>query len=162
MTVQREKDYDETGEEIARHQWWDDLRARSLGTCRIREWTYLWIGVMLRRVAAAHPGTAYLSARSYRNWVTLVDRQRNIPGDPNAPEDYRERIHDFLHEQDSPWGITCDRVRDKYSIERVGTLDDDIAFARDKQSKRMDEEKRLREEADGKYSSGPVLSFPRS
>jgi hypothetical protein len=88
--------------------------------------------------------------------VTLVDRQRNIPGDPNAPEDYRERVHDFLHEQDSPWGITCDREHDKYSIERVGTLDEDIAFARDKQSKRMDEQKRLRKEADRRQ----VARFP--
>ena len=44
------------------------------------------------------------------------------------------------HPGDGPWGITY-RERDKYSIERVGTLDEDIAFGGEKQNKRMDEEK---------------------
>jgi hypothetical protein len=56
MAVQQEKHYDETVEETARHQWWDDLRAHSLGTCHIREWTYLWIGVDVAPRGGVAPG----------------------------------------------------------------------------------------------------------
>jgi hypothetical protein len=58
MTMTDEEDYAaEDAAEAAAAQWWDPLRERSVGTCHIQEWTYLWIGVMLRRVAAVLPGS---------------------------------------------------------------------------------------------------------
>jgi hypothetical protein len=64
-----------------------------------------------------------------------------------------------LNPVDSPWSIVYDQGPGKYSINRVATLEEDIAWARDKQRTRMDEEQRLREEADHKQGTS-VLQFP--
>ncbi len=39
-----EQDYEapEAAEAVAK-EWWNDLRDRSLGTCHVCEWGYLWI-----------------------------------------------------------------------------------------------------------------------
>jgi hypothetical protein len=71
---------------------------------------------------------------------------------PNYPTTGIINILDFLRAIVSPWGITYDEATDKWSIARVASLDQDIAFARDKQSKRMEEERRWRETADRWYS----------
>jgi hypothetical protein len=133
-------------------RWFDDLRMRSVGIMHIPEWSHLWIGVLLRRYAEECPkGKGLDRYRTLNAWQTLIERQL-AASDPEAPE-YRDHILDFLQAVDSPWGITYDPPQGKWAIRQVGTLEEDIAFARDEQRKRMYEEQRLREEADRRVLS---------
>jgi hypothetical protein len=89
MTDEEDYEAEEDAEEKAA-RWWDDVRARSVGSMHIPEWTYIWAGVMLRRYAAEHPGPS-LRHRTYRNWVTLINRQRTS-FDPDEQHEYQDQI----------------------------------------------------------------------
>jgi hypothetical protein len=129
--------------------WWNDLRERSLGTCHIREWGYLWTSVMLRRVK---PEGSLYRFRSINRWEGLINRQAS-PDDPEGP-DYEHQTYDFFHLQDSPWSILRRPTeKNDYGIGRVATLEEDIEYPRGRQSKRMVEENRLRLDADQKGMS---------
>jgi hypothetical protein len=146
-----QEDYEaELAAEAQSSRWFDDLRMRSVGTMHIPEWSHLWIGVLLRRYAErCLTGKGLDRARTLNAWQTLIERQL-AASDPETPE-YRDHILDFLQAADSPWGITYDQPQGKWSIDRAASLDQDIAFARDKQSKRMEEERRWRELADRQH-----------
>jgi hypothetical protein len=132
-------------------RWFDDLRMRSVGTMHCPEWSHLWIGILLRRYAElCTKGKGLGRYRTLNAWETLIEREL-AASDPEAPE-YRDHILDFLQAVDSPWRITYDPPQGKWSIGRTASLDQDIAFARERQSKRMEEERRLRELADRQHS----------
>jgi hypothetical protein len=132
-------------------RWFDDLRMRSVGTMHCPEWNHLWIGILLRRYAElCAKGKGLDRYRTLNAWETLIEREL-AASDPEAPR-YRDHILDFLQAVDSPWGITYNPRQGKWSIDRAASLDQDIAFTRDKQSKRMEEERRWRELADRQHS----------
>jgi hypothetical protein len=131
MPNERDFEAQEAGEE-----WRNDLRERSLGTCHVQEWEHIWIGVMLRRV---NPETRLYRFRSLSGWERLIDQQIS----PNDAEGPHYEIYDFFHATDSPWKILR-RTKGDYGIGCIVTLDQDIEYARGRQSKRVAEENRLR------------------
>lgn len=153
----QEEDYAaECAAETETEQWWDALRERSVGTSQIPEWGYIWAGVMLRRAASGLP-QSLKRYRTFKGWTKLIQEQHTSL-DPIAVE-YREQIFAFLVEQGSPWSTLYDERHAKWTIMRVATLDEDIAFARAKQRARMDEEQRLREDADRKQELTSGFTF---
>jgi hypothetical protein len=135
--------------EAATAKWWNDLRERSLGTCHVHEWGYLWITVMLRRVK---PEGSLYRFRTLNDWERLINRQAS-PDEPERP-DYEHQTYDFFHLQDNPWSILRRPTeKNDYGIGRAATLEGDIEYARGRQSKRMAEENLFRLDADGKRMS---------
>jgi hypothetical protein len=131
--------------EVETQRWWDDLRERSVGTMHIREWAYLWVTVMLRRVKSE--GSLF-RFRSIRSWERLINQQIS-PADPEGA-DFDDQTYNFLHATDCLWSILRRSGKYDYGIGRVATLHQDIEYVRAMQSKRMTEEYLLRLEADHK------------
>ena len=142
-----EREAKEAADEAAR-KWWSDLEERSLGTMHIREWGYLWLSVMIRRVIAKHTGPS-LAYRSLRRWRSLIAHEIE-PWQWDWERDFHlYTIADFFNQKDSPWSIAY-HPGNKYAILHVATLDEDIEYARKVQLHRMNEEKRWRDWADRK------------
>jgi hypothetical protein len=140
-------------EEAAR-SWWADLQERSLGTTHIQEWGYLWVSVMLRRVAAKHPGPG-LEHRNLANWQKLI--QGEIEAGDRWPDGSTvldvtlwDPVRHFFHAKGSPWFVEYHRDENKFSVRLVASLDEDIEYARKVQRHRMTEEKCWRDWADRK------------
>lgn len=132
-------------EAVERWQWWDSLRNALPESCDSQAWANIWIGVMLRRYAEEHPD-GLTRFRTVNAWAKLIEWQKS-PIDGDLPLHFIFKLDPFLRAggncmgSANPWWISTRRVRvevtgehgyglSEYVIERVRTLDQDVAFAR--------------------------------
>jgi len=136
----KEKNMDEDQDYDAVKKWWDDLVARSVGSYDAPEWTYLWIGVKLRRWMAKNPEKAN-QFRTMKGWAKAISQECE-DGDPLCIGFSRRRMWELLRE--GAWK-TIVASKDRLAITQVPPFDRDIEFARFKQRTREINHQLIRE-----------------